>query len=431
VDPSTQLMYLCAIVALVALQGVFSAAEIGFLATSVARARHLRDEGHPAGRRLSWMKAHPTRVLTTILICVTGLLYTAETLATRFCEATFSATLHEFAPWVATIAMTVLVLVFAEVTPILYAAQKPEQVAQRTSGLVSTVLWLLYYPVVLPLTLASEGLMRLAGRPVQTNRPTVTEDYLRSVITTGAEQGELDEPDARMLKRVFELGDRTVSQVMVPRPDMVCVAAEETLQTALERAVESRHTRLPIYEGSLDKIVGVLYTKDLLPHLRAQAMHRECRHVAREALFVPENKRLDDLLRELQNRQRMMAIVVDEFGGTAGLVTVEDLLEEIVGEILDETDVEEPSIVELEPGVFLCNATVSLHDLGRQLARSLPEEEFDTLGGFVYDLVGRVPEVGETLAYEDLTLTVREVQGRRIRKVEIARQVPEEQDEQA
>ena len=313
------------------------------------------------------------------------------------------------------IGMTLFVLIFAEVTPILYAYQNPERVARRASWVVAAVSGLLYYPLMLPLTAAARGLAWLLGAR-EGERPMVTEDYLMLVIDESEEQGGVAPPDARMMRRVFELGDITVSRVMAPRPDIIAVDATAPLSEALELAVEHKHSRLPMYEDNIDNIVGILHTKDLLPHFTTNAMHKPCSHVKRPVHFVPENAKVSDVLRELQAARRILAVAVDEFGGTAGLITVEDVLEEVVGDILDETDVEEREVVPAGENAYRCQASVSLHALGNALGRALPEH-VDTLGGLVFDLAGRVPSPGEVFTHENLLLTVQAVEGTRIEQV--------------
>jgi len=299
-------------------------------------------------------------------------------------------------------------------------------VALRTSALVAALSTLLYYPLALPLTTLARGLVRLLGGTEGERRPSVTEEYIKQVIDTGEEQGQLTAPDARMLRRVFDLSDLTVNQIMVPRPDIIAVEAQEPLSRALALAIEHKQSRLPVYEGSLDHVVGILHAKDLLPRLRAGAMGEPCARVARPVAFVPETQALSDLLSELQRRRALLAVVVDEFGGTAGVVTVEDVLEQIVGEILDETDVAEPDVVPVGEGAFSCKASVPLHELEDVLEQRLPEH-VDTLGGLVYDLAGRIPEEGDVFEYENLRLTVQAMDGTRIEQVLVQRQAPEEE----
>jgi CBS domain containing-hemolysin-like protein len=238
-----------------------------------------------------------------------------------------------------------------------------------------------------------------------------------------------------MLHGALDFGDQTAAQVMRPRPDMKCVEETATIGEALLFAMENKHSRVPVYADDKDHITGILYVKDVLPYVRLDEMDKSVRLVARPPHFVPESLPADELLRQLRVGRRTMAIVYDEFGGTAGLVTIEDLLEEIVGDIQDEYDIEQPEIVKTEE-CLLCDAAIGLHELDNLVGESLPTEEYDSLGGVVLAAAGhRIPREGETFEWGALELTVEQMDGRRISRVSIVEQdlsedeEPEEGDE--
>lgn len=228
-----------------------------------------------------------------------------------------------------------------------------------------------------------------------------------------------------MLRGVLEFGDYAVKQIMTPRPDMVCVAESQSIQDALDLGLEYRHSRLPMYDATPDNITGVVHLKDLLPYAMEDDLGAPVKDLARPAYHVPESLPADDLLRQLQRERTLLAIVKDEYGGTAGLVTVEDLLEEIVGDIRDEYDVEEPEVVQTAPAEYLCNARVSLHELQDHLTHTLlPTDEYESLAGLVMDIAGHIPVVEERVCYGALTLTVEQMTGPRIERIRVVEGPP-------
>jgi CBS domain containing-hemolysin-like protein len=229
------------------------------------------------------------------------------------------------------------------------------------------------------------------------------------------EDGDVDERE--MITSVLEFGETIVREVMVPRTDMTTIPGASSTDRALDVVLETGKSRLPLTGKNIDDVMGILYARDLLTLYDGELPPRPCAELARDAYFVPETKQIAELLREMQARQTHIAIVVDEFGGTAGLVTIEDLLEEIVGEIVDEYDEEQPMVATLDDGGYLLDARMDVDDLAELLGARFPEEEWDTVGGLVLGLAGRVPAEGESFDYDNLTLTVEQVHGRRVARV--------------
>jgi CBS domain containing-hemolysin-like protein len=236
------------------------------------------------------------------------------------------------------------------------------------------------------------------------------------------EDDEDDREERELISSIIEFGDTIVREVMVPRTDMVTLAAASSTDDAVDLVLEEGRSRIPLTGENVDDIVGLLYARDLLTLYDEEAAPRPARELAHEAYFVPETKAISELLREMQAKQKHLAIVVDEFGGTAGVVSIEDLLEEIVGEIVDEYDDEEPMVVPLESGEYLVDARLDVDDLSGILDIAFPDEEWDTVGGLVLGLAGRVPAVGESFEYNNLVLTTEDVQGRRVARVRVAKQ---------
>jgi CBS domain containing-hemolysin-like protein len=278
--------------------------------------------------------------------------------------------------------------------------------------LLSPLLWLAMVPL---------GSVGSDDRSLRQRYQRISDDALRRLAHVGGnEEDPIEEDEREMIAGVLQLGDALAREVMVPRPDVVAVDVNTPMLDALTTFIQSGHSRIPVYRESIDNIVGILYAKDLLAFLRDGKTHAPLEEITREAYFVPESKEADKLLQELQQRRTHMAIVVDEYGGVAGLVTIEDLLEEIVGEIRDEYDAAEQPLIEIvSPYEAICNARVDLDDLNRQLSIALPTEESDTLGGLIYSRLGRIPEVGDCISVNEVEATVLSVQGQRIEKVRV------------
>ena len=250
------------------------------------------------------------------------------------------------------------------------------------------------------------------------------EEELRNIVESETEEGTIEAEEREMIEGIFDFGDTTVREVMVPRIDMVCADIESPSDEILDLLRRTRHSRIPVYEDRVDHIRGLIYVKDLL-HAISAGETWETREIMRPPHFVPENKTIDDLLAEFKSTRIHMAIVLDEYGGTAGLVTLEDLIEEIVGEIQDEYDEETP-LFEWEEETLVADARIAIDDLGLVLGVELPQEGYETLGGFIYDQLGHVPNPGESLDYGSLKMQIDDVEGQRITTVRIEKQEVEE-----
>jgi putative hemolysin len=301
------------------------------------------------------------------------------------------------------------------------ALARPEQVALafvRPVELLNRVLFLL----LMPLQALERGLRRLLG--VQHGfTPADAEERLRHLVEGNT---DLEEDEREMIASVIELGEQPVREVMVPRIDIVAAPSSSTVRDVLDRIVASGHSRIPIFDGSVDNISGVVYAKDLLRFMRDGSQTAPVQPLAREPSYVPETKKVDELLHEMQQKRVHVAIVVDEYGGTAGLITIEDLIEEIVGEIQDEYDVEEAMIEEVSDSEALFDARVSIRDVNDTLDLDIEDEDFDTLGGLLYHELGKVPNVGDEVRVDGAVVTVLSTTGRRVRKVRVTKVQPTE-----
>jgi CBS domain containing-hemolysin-like protein len=292
--------------------------------------------------------------------------------------------------------------------------------------MVTPFLWFLTnFP---PLRWLSRGLIGIAnvalpGKGLKEG-PFVTEEEIRTMADVAADEDVIEREERQLIHSIFEFGDTVVREVMLPRPDMVVVDADDTIESAIATAIDVGFSRLPACEGSSDNIVGLVYLKDLVARARSGESEAPVRAALRPAPFVPEQKRVAELLREMQSQQFHMAIVVDEYGDTAGLVTMEDLLEEIVGEIADEYDVEMPALVRLPDGSLRVPGRTPIDEVSDALGMDLPDTEWDTVAGLVFNLLGHVPEEGETVRFQSLELRTEQVDGRRIASV-LIRRLPE------
>ena len=291
---------------------------------------------------------------------------------------------------------------------------------ERFSAWVSRpVAWLsvLLAPVRVILGTFTVLTLRLIGSERARGGPEISEEELRTMVDVGTREGVVERTEREMIHRVFELEDTLVREVMVPRPDMFCLDVATPCERVLDLLRENLLSRVPVFEGTIDQIVGVLYTKDLLPHLRGLPADFDLRAHLHPPYFVPESKRADALLREFQAKRLHLAIVVDEYGGTAGLVALEDLLEELVGEIRDEFDEEERLIHPVGHGTFRVSGKLPIDQLNAATGLSVSNEAYDTVGGWVLDLFGRIPHKGEKTETPDVAVTVEKVERTRVVEV--------------
>lgn len=300
----------------------------------------------------------------------------------------------------------------------------PELWAIRFTGFVRVMMGVMYLPLLIPMASSGDSLSEseLTG--------TVTEDEFRTLVDAGQEEGFVEEGERRMIYSIFRLGDTLAREIMVPRIDINALEVDTTLAEAVDSFVESGHSRVPVFDETIDNTLGMLYAKDLLQVWREGGEINSLHELLRPAYFVPEAKKVDELLAEMQTQRTHIAIVVDEYGGVAGLVTLEDIVEEIFGEIQDEYDyAEESPYQELEGGEYMFLGRIDLDDFNDILGCDLPSDEADTLGGYIYSRLGRVPQPGEQIEKDGLLLTVEQVSARRIRKVRAVMSVDEDQFE--
>ncbi len=390
-----------------------AAAETAFTRMSRIRALSLDEEGRKGAHRLAQMLERPERTLNVLLLLVLVCQMTSASLLGVVLEGQFGSAGLVFG----LVLQIVVYFVIGEVAPKTFAIQHSERTALRLSPFLWAIsnFW--------PLRMISTGLIGMAnvllpGKGLKEG-PFVTEEDLRTMADVAADEDAIEREERRLIHSIFEFGDTVVREVMLPRPDMIAVEADASMEEAITQAIDAGYSRIPCYEDSTDNIIGLVYLKDLVQQARSGAGEQSVRTVVRGAVFVPESKRLTELLREMQTDKFHMAIVVDEYGGTAGLVTLEDLLEEIVGDISDEFDAEEPGVEELPGGGIRAPGRTPIDDVSEALGRELPDAEWDTVGGLVFNLLGHVPDAGETVRFQGLEFRTERVEGRRIVSVVI------------
>lgn len=412
---------LATLVILLGMSAFFSASEIGLLSAGKYRLRQLAEEGSWSGRVVVSLLQRPTVMLTAVLITITSLNYVAEALATSRLVA--GPLGPHWGPVVAIAGLTVIVLIFAEVTPIAYAAANPTRVARVAAGPVWLLTRALWAPVKV-ITAVASGLVRLAGGVTQREAEVVTEEELRTIVDMEAERGGIEPEEKEMIHSIFEFGDKVAREIMVPRPDMVLVERTATVQEAAQIAMRHRLSRLPVYDGDPDHIVGVVHAKSLLPYLHDQQLDLPVERAMRPPAFIPETKAVSELLQEFRRQQQTLAIVVDEYGGTAGLLTIEDLLEEIVGEIYDEYDVARAVAQRVDERTWTVDGKLSIDDANQLQGVKLPVGDYDTVAGLIYDRLGAIPQPGTRIETDAMILVVDQLEGRRVTKVRMTQKEP-------
>ena len=397
----------------------FAATETALTSLSDARTRQLIEEsGNPDHSLSIWVK-FPERTLSTILFGNTLAHIGGSAMATDLVARLGS----NYAVAIATGMMTFVILSFCEVLPKTLAKRH----ALRTALMVAPILWLLYwllFPVTWTLVNFTGGLVRLLGGRAPAKGPSVTGAEIEYLINLGSEQGVLDDVKKQLLTSVLEFADLLVREVMVPRTRIIGVERSASFDDIMKVVSDSEISRIPVFEDSVDNIVGVLYVKDLARDLRRGQGAKDFKldKYMKAPFFVPELMKISRLLREFQKRKTHMAVVVDEFGGTSGLVTLEDVVEEIVGEIQDEYDMEEKQVKALPSGHFIADGAAPLREVEDALKIEFPEEgDYETLGGFLTAAAGKVPAVGSMVVWNGLMFTIRAADERRVGKVEIAR----------
>jgi putative hemolysin len=392
----------------------FSGSEAALFSLNTVQVERLRERGGVLGRLIASILQRPTNLIITFLvgneIVNVALAVTATSLALIL--------YGDGGEYIAIVATTIILLLFGEVTPKSLAVRYPEHV----SRLVAWPIQVFAY-VITPLRWALRKLVdAVMGEHAERPISLITADEFKTLVEISEDEGIIDQEERNLIQRVFEFGGHRVSEIMTPRTDIFALEVSEPLTAALSKIKDNRFSRIPVYEGSIDQIIGILYAKDLLPYSRHPELEVKVRDLLHPVFFVPESKRIDDLLREFQRNKVHMAIVVDEYGGVSGLVTMEDALEELVGEIVDEFDIEEILCRQIDSQTYVVSARLPLDEFNEKLGVSIPREDADTIGGHVFHLFGKLPKRGESVSASGLTFTIEHIKGTRILEIRVRRE---------
>ncbi len=401
---------------LIGASGLIAMAETALTRMNLIKALTLQEQGRRGSGKLARLMEHPERWLNPLLLLNLACTLVAATLVEYVAHDVFGA----WGVVVATAFEVLFIFVVAEAVPKTWAIQHGERTAVLTAPLVSAMASLPPLRILARALIAVANLV-IPGKGLRRG-PFVSEEELLTMADMAVVEDVIEGEERALIHSIIEFGDTVVREVRVPRPDMVAVDANTTIADVLERAITAGYSRIPVFEDSIDDVVGIVFTKDLMRAARDTDTDDPVRTLARLAHFVPESKRVAELMREMQDEKFHMAIVVDEYGGTAGLVTLEDLIEELVGEIVDEYDVEEPLIEWLPNGDSRVNARMAVDELNDLLHARLPEgDDWDSVGGLLLNLIGHVPKDGELAEVAGWRLTAERVQGRRIGRVRLTR----------
>jgi len=403
------MIYIPTLVILFILSALFSGSETALFSLSKIQIKRINTRYPAAGKTISGLLMHPRTTLTTILIGNMLVNVTASGMLSTF----FIEVFHDRGIGISIGVMTFLLLVFGELTPNSFAIRNAEvfsaiiarplfwfaKIAFPVRWILSLVTNLFYYAIV--------------GKKTK-KQPFITQSELETLVSIGEKEGIVGKDEKHMIQTVFDMGKRDVEQIMVPRVDMVVASAKISADEFEKLIEQSKHSKIPVYGSTIDEIIGVIYAKQFVLDKKEPWLS-----FIKPVLFVPQTKKIDELMVEFQTSKIYIAIVVDEYGGTAGLVTMDDILEEIVGEIRDEYDKDERLFQEVEPGVFKVNGKMTLHDLKEDLGIDAESQEAETVGGFIMQLFERIPKQNDTVKYKDFTFIVDEVKKNRIQQATI------------
>lgn len=422
------------LVILIGINAFFAAAEISIVSLREINLEKRAIEGDKKAKQLLAIKKEPSRFLATIQVGVTlASFFTSASAAvglSKVLENMFKETtspfLLKYASTISFIVITILIsflsLIFGELIPKRIALRKSDLIASKSVGVIK-VINVVAKPLVITLTKVTNFFVNLLFGDEKENEELITEEEIRMMINVGEERGIFRKTETEMIKSIFQFDDTTVSDVMTPRADMISLDIESNFDSTLKVIIDEKYSRIPVYKDNNDNIVGVLYTKDIIDYMAFNTKSQEFNLIdfIKEPFFVTEYMKIDSLLREMQKRSIHISIIIDEYGTTAGLVTIEDMLEEIVGNIYDEYDVMEEEIAIKGEDEFEIDGGINMSELNELLDYAYPEN-YDTVSGLILDYLGRFPKKGENIIIEDYIFTILELEKKRIKKILIKKQ---------
>ncbi len=430
---------------LIAFNAFFAAAEIAFISLNDAKIDMQAKEGNKKAKKIKGMLENPSKFLATIQIGITLAGFLSSAFASEAFASELAPVLHNLVPTVSlgvwnsisiiliTIILSYFTLIFGELVPKRIAMKHCEKIAFATIGIIKT-LSVLTAPFVKFLTFSTNIVSKIFGVS-ETEEDTVTEEEIRMMVDVGKEKGTIDKVEGEMINNVFEFNDTVVSEIMIPRKEVFALDMNLSISKVIEELTEDfRYSRVPVYDETIDEIKGIVYVKDIL--LSTKNKNVKIKNLIKEAYFVPDTKPVNELFNELRKNRKQIAIVVDEYGGTAGIVTMEDILEEIVGEIYDEYDVVKKSYEKIDDNTYILNGGMQVSEVEKVLDIEIPEGDYDTISGYLIEELGRIPNEKEkvTIETEDVTYKIESVKDKRIVKIkacknQVVKKIDEETNE--
>lgn len=434
-DPGSIILKIVILFALILVNAFFAMSEIAVISLNDNKIEKMAESGNKKAKQIKKLTESSSSFLSTIQIGVTlaGFL-TSATAAQSFAVMLAGAisktavvkvipisVISGFSTVVITLIMSYFSLVLGELVPKKIAMQKSEKMAFMAAP-VLTFVAAATRPVVKFLSLSTNGVLRIMGIDPHADEETVTEEEIRMMVDVGGEKGVIEDSQKEMIDNIFEFDDMDVADIMTHRTDMVCVDVEEGLSEAVKLSIENGFSRIPVYEEDPDNIIGIIYVKDFLKYVGTSLPKtKSIKDIMREAYYVPETKRCGELFSEMTEKRVQMAVVVDEYGGTAGIVTLEDVLESIVGNIQDEYDQESDEFSIIDDKTFTVDGITDIEEVEEHIGKTFPEGDYDTIGGYIISVLGFLPQDGEMneVTFENIRFTVLNVEDRRIGKVKV------------
>jgi putative hemolysin len=417
---------------LVVLSALFALSETAIISVSRLKVKHLVEQKAKGSKSLQKLNENPSRLLGVVLIGNNVVNIGASALVTYMIieyMAKIGFGNGSISVGIATGIMSFVILVFGEIVPKTVALRNPNRVALAAAPLID-LLASAIKPLIQFLSWVSAPFIGLFGAKMPRQGPFLSRDEIKLLLTVSENEGELEEEEQAMISSIFEFGSTVAREVVTPKPDMVCIEVNSGLKNAVDLMIESGHSKIPVYEGSLDNILGVVYAKELLKLVNhGNEQNATIRDYLRPVLMIPESKKVGELLHQMQAARMHIAITVDEYGTTTGLITIEDLMEEIIGEVHDEFEKEEKAFEQMDNDIWIVDARQRVSDVNKELDIKIPEGEYDTLSGFVFSLLGKLPIVGDEVKYDDILISVERIHKRRITKVKIIKTHRTEREE--
>jgi len=425
-DPVSLILNLALLGFLLYLSGIFSGTETALMSMSKLKLRDLMDDKEKRfSKSVRYFVENPNSVLTAILVMNNVVNILSSSLATLLALQLLPSNSAGIAAALVTGVMTFLILVFGEITPKIFARENSERLFRKMITVISVITMILKPLLWLLLRISNFFIVFIGGKKADF-APFITEDEIRSAVDAGHEEGVLQSEERMIMKRTLELKDISVKEIMTPRVEIVALEEEKPLIDLMELVQSEGYSRYPIYRENIDRIVGVCYAKDLLNFLLErkdnEVLHSiSVEEIMRAPYFVPETKKVDDLLREFREKKNHLAVVIDEYGGTAGIITMEDVIEELTGEILDEYDEESEEIMieRLGEGEFIVDGMTPINDIERELEHHFPDTEFETIGGYLLEVLERFPEVGEKIIVNGFTFEILAAGKNKVEKIRL------------